>query len=145
MTRKMVTKVLEWKGFTREQIEAEVKRYRELLRQEEEKLASLERQYRTADGELSEKQCGGTMSAHELETFCTYLRHLMRQIGQQREVVAESAANAASREQAMLTAFQEEKLVEKLRDRIAKDEARATDRIEQRQADYGFLSRRSWR
>lgn len=142
MTKKAVTKVLELKGYARERQEAEVRAAREAVQRQEELLQALERRYRESDNEFCAKREQGCVTLQEIELFCGYLQHLTRQIQRQQAVVAAAAADLALRQRALVEAYQEEKLVTLLHDKIARGEARIADKAEQKRADYGFLTRR---
>jgi flagellar export protein FliJ len=142
MTRKAVSRVLELKGFAREQHEAEVAHARRRLLREEEKLRDLERQYRASNDEFQGGHERGGLALAEVELFCAYLRHLTRQIQLQKAVVSSCMTETAIKEQAMLEAYKEEKIVEVLHEKLLLAEIRETSQGEQKEADEHFLARR---
>jgi flagellar export protein FliJ len=140
--QKTVAKILEVKEFTTEQLEGETKHARERLRVEEERLGVLEREYRDRDEELTRKQTEDTFAVHELGLYFTYLKHLARQIEQQKGIVAIRAGELEARQQAVAAAYREQRLLEKLQDKLQQEQARESLQGEQKEADYNYLTRK---
>jgi flagellar export protein FliJ len=140
--QKTVSKILELKEFNRDQLEAEAKKARERHRSEQEKQAALEREYNGTADDFAAKQMGGTMPVQQRELFHTYLKHLGKQIDQQKGRVAASAAELAKITEALLEAHKEQRLAELLQDKIHRDLVKETGKGEQKQADYQFLARK---
>jgi len=140
--RKTVSKVLELKGFTKEQLEAEVLKIREKLNSEQQKLAALEQTYAGNCAELTACQQKGTMPVRELNLFYAYLEQLTRQMKQQKMVIAQWQAELAEKQKAMVEAYKEQRLVEILHNKIVKAEVKEADRSEQKEADSNFLTRK---
>ena len=142
MTRTSLTKVLEYREFTKEQLEAETAKARERLNSEQGKLDALENKFTEASEEFSEKQQRGHIRVHDIQFFSTYCTHLNKEIRQQKAVVEHWTAELEKNRQAMLEAYKEHKVVELLHGRIAHAEMKEADKGEQKAADYGFLTRR---
>jgi flagellar export protein FliJ len=140
--QKTVAKILEVKEFTKEQLEAETRNARERLRVEEERLVVLEQEFKDRDGELTRKQTEGTIAVHEIGLYFTYLKHLTRQIDQQKGIVAIRARELEDRQQAMVDAYREQRLLEKLQDKLQQEQDRELLQGEQKEADYQYLTRK---
>ncbi len=140
---KMVSKIIEIKEFNKEQLEAEVKKAREVLNAEQAKLEELEREYKKITTDLACKQTGGAMQANDIELFHTYLKHVSRQIDQQKSIVAVRAAEVEQKQGAMVEAFKEQRLFEKLHDKIVHEQIKETTQSEQKEADFAFLCRKA--
>jgi flagellar export protein FliJ len=147
MTRrqKTVSKILEIKEIGKDTLEAEVKKAQEWLNAEQEKLDILESTYKTTDSDFRERQTGGTIPVHEVELYHTYLKHLNRQIEQQKCIVAIRAAELDKKHRAMVEAYKEHRLFEILHDKIARGQIKVVDRIEQKESDCTFLVRKAER
>ncbi len=147
MTRqqKTVTKIIEIKEITREQIEAEVKKARLRLDDERKKLEGLEEDYRKTSSEFANKQAHGSMSVHEVDLFTTYLKHVAKQIDLQNTVMALRAQELDLREKAMVEAYKEQRLLELLQDKMQHEEVRLANLGEQKDADSSFLQRKAGR
>jgi len=140
MTRvKTVSKILEIKGFTKEQLEAEVRKCRQLLKVEQEKADALELEYRTISDDFLSKQTKGTVPAHELELVYTYLKHVGKQIDQQKRIVEIRNAELDQCMNALVEAHKEKRLLEILQEKIVHLHAREAEHVEQKEADYQFL------
>jgi len=143
MTRhKILSRVLEVKEFTTEQLEAEVKKARERLDHEQAALDGFEQQHRTTCGEFTDRQAQGRLPVREMELYYVYLKHLGKQIEQQKRIVQIRREDVDVRQQALVEAYKEQRLVGKLQDRIAGHEARQAGQAEQKEQDYAFISRR---
>lgn len=144
MTRKQktVSKVLELKGFTREQLEAEVKKALQAFQHEQDKLDTLERELTAHFDEFCRKQDQGCINAREMDIYYTYGEHLHKQIELQQKCVLIRRNQLEEIQQAMVAAYQDERLMEILRDKLREQELRAADQKEQKETDFRFLARR---
>lgn len=140
--QKTVAKILELKEFTTEQLEAETRAARARLAAEEERLVRLESEERQRSDDLARKQSEGTVAVHELGLYHTYLKHLGKLIEQQKVITALRAKELDALHQAMVAAYQEQRLLEKLQDKIRHEQEREAGQAEQKQADYQFLTRK---
>ena len=143
MTRqqKTVSKILEVKGFTKEQREAEVKKASERLSAEEARLAELERECRRSGDDFAAKQAVCAVPVAQLELFYAYLKHLGKQIEQQKKIIAQRAAEHEKARLAMLEAYREQRLFELLHDKLDEEQRKEADQGEQKEADYQYLTR----
>ncbi len=85
----------------------------------------------------------GAIQATEIELFDTYLKHLAKQIDQQKSVVAVRAAEVDQKQKAMVEAFKEQRLFEKLHDKIVHEQDKEIVAGEQKEADFTFLCRKA--
>lgn len=141
--RKAVSKVLELKGFTREQLELEVKKTKDALDQEQERLAGLEQAFKKTSDEFTAKQEAGGVGVAELELFYEYLLRLCRQLERQKKTVEQRREEWEERKNAMVEAYKEQRLFEILRDKIVREEIREANHGEQKETDERFLTRRT--
>ena len=142
MTRKTVSKVLELKEMTKEQLEAETGKARARLRVEEQRLADLERRFFETSAEFSSRQGAGALTMHDIETCASYCSGLTHRIRKQKELVAVRTREVTEKEHALVAAYREQRLVGILHDRLAHEERREQRAGEQREVDERFLLRR---
>jgi flagellar export protein FliJ len=144
MTRqqKTVAKILEVKGMTKDQLEAEVRKANERLRAEENRLAALEQEHRHTSDDLAAKQQARTIAVTQLDLFYTYLKHLEKQIANQKTVVALRAQEHERAMQALVEAYKEHRLIEILHDKIDAARKKAAIKGEQKETDYLHLTRK---
>jgi flagellar export protein FliJ len=146
MTReKMVSKVLEVKEIKREQIEAEVRKAREKLSAEQQKLQDLEQAYKANSVELTDRQVAGTLPVREMDVYYAYLKHVCRQIQLQKDIITIRQREVDEREKGMFEAYQEQRLVEILHDKIVCQEAKLAGQAEQKDRDAEFIMRKTER
>lgn len=146
MTReKMVSKVLEVKELRREQIEAEVRKAREKLSVEQQRLQDLEQAYKTNSVELTDRQLAGTLPVREMDVYYAYLKQVGKQIQQQKEIIAIRQREVDAQEKGMVEAYKEQRLVELLHDKIVGQEAKLAGQAEQKDSDAEFIMRKTER
>lgn len=144
MTReKIISRVLEIREYTTEQLEAEVKKARDRLFTEQEMLESFERVHQSTCSEFTERQTKGELPLRELELYYAYLKHLGRQIDQQKRIVAIRSDEVDACQRALMEAYREQRLVGKLHEKLVDRELRTADKVEQKEMDYSFLMRRA--
>jgi flagellar export protein FliJ len=139
---KMVSKIIEIKEFNKEQLEAEVRKAREQMNAEQLKLDGLDREYKNTIVDFTCKQAGA-IHAPEIELFHTYLKHIAKQLEQQKRIVEARAAVVDQKQRAMVEAFKEQCLFEKLHDKIIHKQAKEISQSEQKEADFMFLCRKA--
>lgn len=142
MTRKNVSKVLELKGFSKEQLEAEVGKARKNLREEQDRLVGLEQQFCGASEDFSAKQGKTCISVHEHELFTAYFAHLNKQMKNMKEIIAIRRTELERLQAALVEAHKEHRMVELLHDKILLQETKGVAKMEQKEADFAFLTRR---
>jgi flagellar export protein FliJ len=146
MTRRgTVSKVLELKEMTKEQIESEVRKILDRLSREESRLNSLEDTYKKTVTDFNCKQDKGCANIQEMELFHDYFSHLIREIDKQKKVVLRRIIELEDKQKAMLEVYKEKRLFEILRDRIVNEETKQTEKSSQRDMDFQYLTRRARR
>jgi len=143
MTRqqKTVSRILELKELTTEQREAEVRKTAERLAAEEGKLTALEQEYQRSSDDFAAKQATGSLPVARLELFYTYLKHLGKQIDLQKKEIALRTAEHEQARLAMLEAYKEQRVLEKLQDKLEGERRKVADKSEQKEADFQYLTR----
>ena len=147
MTRKQktVTKVLELKGFTEEQLKAEVRKAQDAFNHEKDKLDSLEEEMRVHLDEFTRKQGRGSIGVREMDLFYMYFEHLSKLVSQQKKCVLVRQSELEKKQTEMHEAHKEQRLMEILHDRITHEEMQGAVHADQKEADYQFLARRAHR
>ena len=146
MTReKMVSKVLEVKELKREQMEAEVRKAREKLTVDQQKLQNLEQAYKGNSVELTERQMAGTVPVREMDVYYAYLKQIQKQIQQQKIIIQIQQREVDDREKIMVEAYKEQRLVEILHDKIVCHDAKVAGQAEQKNSDAEFIMRKTER
>ncbi|MEW6417092.1 MAG: flagellar export protein FliJ [Nitrospirota bacterium] len=146
MTRKRtIAKVLELKEFSQEQIEAEVRKVNDKFNAEKASLNHLEETLKNTVAAFNCKQNKGLLNIniHEMGLLYDYLSHLGKQIEKQRNVVFLLAKELEMKKREMLEAYKEKRIFEKLKDKILHEENKKMFLLEQKEADFNFLSKKS--
>ncbi len=140
--KKTITKVLQLKSFTQDQLEAEVRKANDRLNAEEERLEHLQMAFTKTEEKIKGCERRGPIQISEVGLFYDYLAFLRRQIGEQREVVSRVGQELELKKSEMLEVYREKRIFEKFRDNIVSEENRKVLHIEQSEADYDFISRK---
>ena len=145
MTRrqKTVSKILEIKEINKDTLKGEVRKSQERMDAEQKKLDILESTYNKTNADFTDKQMNGTLPVHEIELYHTYLKHVGRQIELQKGIVAIRAADLDKKKNAIVEAYKEQRLIEVLHEKIAREQIKVVDHGEQKESDYNFLSRKT--
>lgn len=75
--------------------------------------------------------------------FYTYLSYLNGQIEQQKQTVSSRLAEVEKIQKKLVNAYNEEKIFEIFYDKILHEEKRKTLKVEQKEADFQYISRKS--
>jgi flagellar export protein FliJ len=140
--RKTVTKVLELKSLTKEQLEIEGIKTRDELNTEKARHELLEETLQNSVAEFSERQKDGLIDIQEVDLFYNYIIHLSRKIEKQKDVVLQKAAELEDKQKAVLEAYKEKKLFEIMNGKLLFESAKELITEEQKEMDYNFISKR---
>ncbi len=139
MDHKRLSRIIGLKEIQKEQIELEVKKEREELEAENQKLNSLI---------ISLQDCmskfnldNGLKNVHEMELFHDYFYRLNRQIKDQHKATEKKAEELEEKENMMIEAYKEKKLLEILYKKVYVEEIKDILVREQRESDFIFLSK----
>jgi flagellar export protein FliJ len=145
MKKDRIKKVLDLKGFTKEQMEIAVKNSKEALEIETAELDCTVSIFDRTVAEFNGKQGSALVDAQELDYFFNYFAYLNRRIEQQKQTVTEKITEVELKQKALMNAHWEKRLCEILYEKILDEKARDTLKIEQKEADFKFISRGSRR
>jgi flagellar export protein FliJ len=145
MTRRKIKKVLELKGFTKEQLEISFQKSKEALEIENSKLDFLAKTFERTAVEFNRKQKEGLIISQELDFFYNYFSYLNKQIDQQQQTVSLRLTEVEQIQKILTKAHKEKRLFEIFHDKILHEEIRKTVKDEQKEVDFYFISRKSRR
>ena len=137
-----VSKILKIKDFRKDELEAEVKKVHELIRVEQELLASLERIFADTVEKYEKRQHETSVTAHEFELFSNYFSQLYDNMEHQKRSIMSRIEELNEIQRALVEAYRDKKLLEKLQEKIRKELAKEQDLAEQKESDFHFLARR---
>jgi len=143
MSRSKIKKALELKGFTKDQLEISFQKSRGELETESAKLDSAVRNFERTFAEFNRRHNEGPIHTQELDFFYTYLSYLNGQIEQQKQTVSSRLAEVEKIQKKLVNAYKEEKIFEIFYDKILHEEKRETLKVEQKEADFQYISRKS--
>ena len=145
MSRPKIQKVLELKGLTKDQLEISFQKSRDELEMENTKLDSTVRTFERTLHEFNRKHKEGPIHTQELDFYYTYLSYLNGQIEQQKQTVSSRLAEVEQIQKTLVNAYKEKKIFEIFCDKFLDKEKRETLKVEQKEADFQYLSRKSRR
>jgi flagellar export protein FliJ len=133
-----INKVLHLKECREGEIEVEVRDLRNQISVQQMRLASLEGAYMETLDAFRSKQAGGTISSQEMGIYQSYLFHLQVEMDARKAEIARSLSALDARHGALVEAHKETRVVEALKDRRAKENAKEELRQERKQMDSLF-------
>jgi len=145
MSRPKIQKVLELKGLTKDQLEISFQKSRDELEMENTKLDSTVRTFERTLAEFNRRHEKGPIHTQELDFYYTYLSYLNGQIEQQKQTVSSRLAEVEQIQKTLVKAYKEKKIFEIFYGKILDEEKRETLKVEQKEADFQYLSRKSRR
>ena len=137
-----VNRVLRLKDHAKEDLEAEVRKVRKLMRQEQELLDSLQKSFSDTVKLYEQKHGGQHVRAGELRLFTDYFSRLHHQMDAQKKQIMKRLAELNEVQHALMEAYKEKKLLEILQGRIVREEATRKEKSAQKEMDFMHLSRR---
>jgi flagellar export protein FliJ len=145
MSRRKIQKVLEVKGLTKDQLEISFQKSRDELEMESTKLDSAVRTFERTLDEFNRRNKEGPILTQELDFYYTYLSYLNEQIEQQKHTVSSRLAEVEQIQKTLVNAHKEKKIFEIFYGKILDKEKREILKLEQKEADFQYLSRKSRR
>ncbi len=137
-----VAKILKIRNYRKEELEAEVRKVHELVRAEEELLAALEKVFSETVEKYEQRQQDSAVASHEFELFTNYFSQLYENMDQQKKLIMQRIAELQEIQNALVEAHRDEKLLEKLQEKIVREQVKEQDLQAQKESDYLFLTRR---
>ncbi|MEW6569721.1 MAG: flagellar export protein FliJ [Nitrospirota bacterium] len=141
MNRRKIKKVLDLKGFTKKQLEIELRKSKDELEIENARLDSTIHLFEKTIAEFNRKQNEGFKNALELDFFYSYFSHLNKLVDQQTLSVKKRLMEVELNQKALLNSHREKRLCEILHDKILHEEMKLTSKVEQKEIDFNFISR----
>jgi len=145
MSRNKIKKFLELKGITKDQLEISFQKSRDELETENAKLDFSVRTFERTLAEFDKRQKEGPIHLQELDFFYTYLSYLDGQIEQQKKTVSSRLLEVEQIQKTLVNAHKDEKIFEIFYDKILSEEKRKTLKVEQKEADFQYISRKTRR
>lgn len=142
---KTLTKIIEFKKFKKEEIEIEVKRLKDALDVEMAKLDSLEGKLKDSIEKFNVKQKDNFINGQEIEFFYNCFSYFNSEAVRQKKVVVSKRIELEEKQKTMLAAYKEKRLLEIMHDKIVTEGIKEAMRIEQKEADSDFLSKKAKR
>jgi flagellar FliJ protein len=144
MSKRLATinKVLNLKEQKEEEIGIEVRNMLDQVQIKQQRLSSLEEAYTETQDTFISKQIDGTLALQEMGIYQSYLFHLQVEMDNQKAEIARALVALDARRDALLEAHKETRLVEALRERKQKENAREDMKQERKEMDSLSLSLR---
>ncbi len=145
MNRHKIKKVLELKGFTKEQLEVLFQKSKDALEVENVKLDFTVKTFERTAVEFNRRQKEGLINSQDLDFFYNYFSYLSKQIDQQKQTVSLLLSEVEQIQKTLVKTYKEKRLLEIFYDKILHEEIRNKLKGEQKEADFQFISRKSRR
>ncbi|MDA8085358.1 MAG: flagellar export protein FliJ [Nitrospiraceae bacterium] len=143
MTSKKLSRIIEWKGVVKEQMSLEMRQTRERLQVEMNKLDGMKVKLAENIETMDEIYSRGTLDTGRLELLSNYVIYLDKRIKEQEKKISDILAEVELKQSALRDAYREERVFEILRDRIAGEELREKQSLEQKELDFNTITRKA--
>ena len=138
-----IKKVLHLKEQREEEIGTEVRNMLNQIQIKQEQLSSLEEAYTEAHQVFVSKQMKGTLALQEMGIYQSYLFHLQAEMDKRKADIARSLAALDARRDALVEAHKETRVVEALKGRKEKENAKEEMKQERKEMDsISFMLRK---
>jgi flagellar export protein FliJ len=137
-----VARVLDLKDWKKEEIENEVKHLRAQINKLEAQLDSVEKKFIDTINEFEEKQRSCEMDVHRLGLFSSYFMGLSEEMDARKREIMRRLSELHERQNALIAAYKDKKLVEILKDRIVKEDTTHKEKAAQKEQDFLHLAKR---
>jgi flagellar export protein FliJ len=137
-----VARVLDLKDWKKEEIENEVKHLRAQIDKLEAQLDSVEKTFIDTINEFEEKQRSCEMDVHRLGLFSSYFMGLSEEMDARKKEIMRRLSEVHERQDALIAAYKDKKLVEILKDRIVKEDTMHKEKAAQKEQDFLHLAKR---
>jgi len=131
----VVSRILDFRRASKEEVEIEAKKAFQALRDEEDILAGLEQSLSDTQGALAALGSRDIENIHELGLYYDYSSTLDIRISRQRQAIVLKTAELEAVRERLVEAYRDMKTVETLMERLVKERDKRLQRLETRQLD----------
>ncbi|MDA8172577.1 MAG: flagellar FliJ family protein [Nitrospiraceae bacterium] len=143
MTSKKLSRIIEWKGVVKEQMSMEMRKTRERLQVELNKLDGMKVKLAENMETMDSIYSRGDVDTERLELLSNYVIYLDKRIKEQETRISEILNEVEIKQSSLRNAYREERVFEILRNRIADEELRERQSIEQKELDFNTVTRKT--
>ncbi len=143
MTSKKLSRIIEWKGLVKEQMSMEMRKTRERLQVELNKLDGMKVKLAENMETMDSIYSRGDVDTERLELLSNYVIYLDKRIKEQETRISEILNEVEIKQSSLRNAYREERVFEILRNRIADEELRERQSIEQKELDFNTVTRKT--
>jgi flagellar export protein FliJ len=137
-----IGKVLQLKENREEEIECEVRALRNAVAAEQARLGILENSYMDSLEMFNRKQLEGRLAPNEMGIYYSYLFHLTQEMEAKKAEIARALSALDARQDALVVAHKETRVVESLKDRRSREYEKEDARRERKEMDFLSSTRR---
>ncbi len=141
MTKKTVDKLLELKKIRKEELEVRLKEVYDLLESDKEYLKTLEELFKEHKKRYEDGIRKNILNIGEIDLYNKYFSHISKSIKEQKKVISERTKEVKIIRENLVEAYKDEKVLEKLLDKIIEEKKKIENHREQKEIDFLFLSR----
>lgn len=134
-----LTKILRLRQLKKEEIELEIKNINKFIEIARSMLESLEREFIESAEDFERKQKMGGIRSNEMDLFYNYFMYLNDEINSRRNEMNARISELNRLKVELLESYRDEKVFEKLKDKIEAEELKGRLADEQKEMDFLFL------
>lgn len=139
---KTLSKLFQIKEQQKEDLELQVKRIGDIIKMEQERLNSLENKFSEVFTAFDKKQEEESVNIYELGLFYNYFSQIHKNIDNQKMTIAMNILEMNNKQDALIEAYKEEKVFEKMKEKILQKNRIENTAAEQKEIDSLFALRR---
>lgn len=139
---KTLSKLFQIKEQQKEDLELQVKKIRDIIKMEQERLDSLENKFSEVFTAFDKKQEGESVNIYELGLFYNYFSQMHKNIDKRKITIARNILEMNNKQDALIEAYKEEKVFEKMKEKILQKDRMENTASEQKEIDSLFALRR---
>ncbi|MBI5575066.1 MAG: flagellar export protein FliJ [Deltaproteobacteria bacterium] len=131
-----IGKILQIKEWREEEIEVEVRKLRDAVSAHESRIGSLESAYLDTLDSFNRKQGDGSLRPNEMGIYYSYFYHLQKEMDAMKADLARILAALDIRQNDLVEAHKETRVVETLKDRRTRERAKEESQRERKEMDF---------
>lgn len=139
---KTLSKLLQIKEQEKEDLELQVKRIRDVIKMEQERLDSLENTFSEVFTAFDKRHEGKSVNIYELGLFYNYFSQIHKNIDNRKMTIARNVSEMNNKQDALVEAYKEKKVFEKMKEKILQKNKIENAAAEQKEIDSLFALRR---
>lgn len=135
-----IIRIKEWRS---EEIETEIMKLQRIIDEHEERLKSLEEEFKSHIVEFKKTQQGTTLCADEMQSYHAYIEGMNERMKKEKIAITNRIQEMMAQREKLISLYKEKRVVEKLKEKQIAEMRRFAERKEQKEIDFLSVRRYS--